>query len=70
MNPHQRGNSSSGNRELVRLSGLDDEFAPVASYDAARDLKPKIAVTQAIVDDLNEELYGLTKLWSAVFVGS
>ena len=51
-----------GDRELVRLAGLDDEFAPVALPDAARNRAPEMTVTEPVEDDLHEAIERLTEL--------
>ena len=54
---------------LWRLAGLDDEFAPIALPDAARNRTPEMTVTETIEDDLHEAIKRLTELRSAGLAG-
>ena len=38
------------NREFVRLAGLDDEFAPIALPNDARNRTPEMTVTETVED--------------------
>ena len=58
-----------GNRELVRLAGLDEEFAAVSLPDSARNRAPEMTMTETVEDDLNEAIKGLTELRSAGLPG-
>ena len=53
-----------GDRELVRLPGLDNEFAPVSLPDAARNYAPEVTMTESVEDDLNKAIERLTELRS------
>ena len=59
-----------GDRELVRLAGLDDEFPPVAFSDRARNCQRKGPMTEPVLDDLNEAFERLTELRSAGLSGA
>ena len=58
-----------GDVELMRLAGLDDEFAPVSLSDAAGNHASEITVTEPVEDDLNEALERLAELRSAGLTG-
>ena len=51
-----------GDVELMRLAGLDDEFAPVSLCDAAGNHAPEMTVTEPVEDDLDEALDRLAEL--------
>ena len=57
------------NRELVRLAGLNDQFAPVTLADNTRNRTPEMTVTETIEDDLYEAIERLTELRSAGLPG-
>jgi hypothetical protein len=57
------------NSELVRLPGLNDEFASVLFPYAARNGAAKVTVTKPVSDDFSEALKGLTKLGAAILAG-
>ncbi len=53
-----------GNVELVRLAGLNDEFAPVTLPDTARNRAPEMTMPETVEDDLNDAVERLTELRS------
>ena len=52
------------NREFVRLAGLDDEFAPIALPNDARNRTPEMTVTETVENNLHEAIERLTELRS------
>jgi hypothetical protein len=58
-----------GDVELMRLAGLDDEFAAVSFSDAAGNHAPEMTVTEPVEDDLNEALERLAELRSTGLPG-
>ena len=53
-----------GDCELVRLAGLDHEFAPVSLPDAARNRTPEVTMTEPVENNMNETIECLTELRS------
>jgi hypothetical protein len=51
-----------GDVELVRLAGLDDEFAPVSLSNAARNSAAEVTMTESVEDNLDEAIERLTEL--------
>ena len=51
-------------RELVRLAGLNDEFAPVSLPNSARNCAPEVTMAETVEDNLHESIERLSELRS------
>jgi hypothetical protein len=51
-----------GDRELVRLPGLDNEFAPVSLPDVTRNCATEVPMTEPVEEHISEEFTRLAEL--------
>ena len=54
-----------GDRELVRLTGLDDEFAALPLPNSTRNRASEVTVTKTMEHDQGKPFESLPELWAA-----